>query len=153
MSKHAAKQERELAIFKRFIAATNFPVTTDSIQNCEVPKPDIRCEVAGEGPVWFEIAETCSQDVARAFNTPPEDGVFVGWVGENTEETVAKKVSKSYESDGPIELLMYDDGRTPKTDQMLIDSIDYVLKSGTGAFRRVWFFGKSGVHQVWSNVS
>lgn len=153
MGKHTAKQEREREVFGRFAAVSDLSIEAGSIQSCEKPQPDIRCRIEGEGNVWFELAEACSEDMARAINTLPESGVFATWPGENTEETVSKHIGTQYKANGPMELLVYDDGRSPNSESGLIASIEYVVQSGAGQFRRVWFLGESGAHLVWSGVS
>lgn len=153
MSKNSEKQKRELDIFNRFSQKARLKIVRDSILNCEPPEPDICCEIEGEGKVWFELAEACSEDLAREFNRFPENGVWVGFIGNSTETTVTKKIRKSYQANGPIELLIYDDGRHLRPDKITIASIEHVLNIGTGMFRRVWYLSKNGLYQVYPNQS
>ena len=148
MSKNTTKEKRELEVFRRFFDKTKPKIIEESIVNCQPPEPDICCEIDGEGKVWFELAEACSEDFARASSRFPENGVWVGFIGNSTEETVARKVSNIYQADGPIELLVYDDGKHFRPANYTIETIAHVTSSGTGVFRRIWYLSEKSLYQI-----
>lgn len=51
----AKKTVHELAVFRRFAAACPVTIRPDSIEHRCPPKPDILCEIDGDGAVAFEI--------------------------------------------------------------------------------------------------
>lgn len=58
----------ELAIFRRFVEAAQLPVVRSSVQNRRPPEPDVLSEIAGLGPVAFELVEIVDEGFARMVN-------------------------------------------------------------------------------------
>jgi hypothetical protein len=58
----------ELAIFRRFLEATQLPVLTSSLQKRQPPEPDILCEIIDSGFVAFELVEVVDEGFASMVN-------------------------------------------------------------------------------------
>jgi len=64
------------------------------------------------------------------------------------EQTLQNKLEKIYHVDCPVDLLIYTNGRTALSDDIIEAKIRPILQCrGFGAFRKVWLFGDS-VHEV-----
>jgi hypothetical protein len=62
------QEEGERAIFKVFAAACPLPIAIESIRSRQPPAPDVLCEVAGQGPVAFELGEVVSEALEQRTN-------------------------------------------------------------------------------------
>lgn len=56
--------EAERAIFTEF--AETVPLAFNSIESRQPPEPDLLCDVVGEGPVAFELAQVVNEALERA---------------------------------------------------------------------------------------
>jgi len=67
------KPERERRVFRFFAADAAiyaaFNILTETVSSREPPEPDILCEVIGEGPVAFELAEILDQASMKVMAT------------------------------------------------------------------------------------
>jgi hypothetical protein len=110
------------------------------------------------------MAEACAPEFKRAIselgkaiqaaensNSPTPDPPAV-WGSDVSVETIRKKIQKTYPIKEPVELLLYTNGMTAMTDEVLKAYIEPVLASGAGQFRKVWLFGED-VHNVWQERS
>ena len=59
-----------------------------------------------------------------------------------TSVTYKKKIQKTYVVSEPIELLIYNVGRTVLPDDILVDNICEISRYDKGPFRKVWYFGE-----------
>jgi len=150
MGNETEKGKIELSIFKKFSELAGLDVIPESISKHNPPKPDICCQINGEGRVWFELTESCSPEFAEMINHLPESRVNFTWGSDNTEAILQKKIKKSYPIIEPIDLLIYTNGRTAMPDNALTAIIQHELSASTGQFRRIWFMGDNAC-QIWLN--
>ncbi len=147
MGTEAAHGDVEVQIFAEFVRRGALAIDLASIQKRFSPFPDILCSHATEGLMSFELAELCAEDLARMMAKPGESDFL--WTSDPSERILRKKVQKSYQVDGPLELLLYTNGRIVTPDDVIIPTIRPILQSSSGQFRRVWLMGDS-VYEVWS---
>ncbi len=60
-------KKREIAIFESFAKICDLPFRLDSIEKKNPPKPDIQCEVMGNGFIAFELVEIIDRNFANVF--------------------------------------------------------------------------------------
>jgi len=134
----------ELSIFALFAEQAGLKIIDDSPRKSDPNegKPDIFC-LLDSGPTYFELTEACAPTFVAAVSTgsnkkdQPSD-----WHTDVSEETVQKKLEKSYQVSEPVELLIYTAGRTALPDEDIIEKIQPLLSKGLGPFRRIWLFGE-----------
>lgn len=146
MNSEISKYETTLPTFLAFLSrcSPDLRINLDSIRMgiADRYEPDIVCNDTDGKLVGFELTEACSQD-SRAITAKlaKSGGVFAGWIdtpGDNIERVVSKKITKTYNFNGDLNLLVYteEEGR----DEYLIECILYVVgEEGTGLFSRIWF--------------
>ncbi len=135
MNQRSKKAARERAIFTEFVNVAGLPVLSRSIESRPEPEPDILCELRGEGPVAFELGELIDQGLARAISIGDSNGLAV----DDTALTMAAKLTKTYRTPHPMELVLYGwaivlprDAWLPKFGERLKDLLDRSM------FRRLW---------------
>jgi len=150
------KADREMAVFKSFIGASEIAIDEGS-SNAEPPHPDIRCTVAGKLH-WFELGQIIDKEVAAKTSRTRKtmDGGF-GFSQETPFVYIVKdKATKTYETLGaPVDLALHFDLHLG-TKRVVIDQIlkhAALLKSlvGTGPFSRVWIYDEYTKCIVWSS--
>jgi hypothetical protein len=62
------RSANERAIFENFARVSGLRIRMDSIESRLPSEPDIRCDIAGEGPVAFELGEIVSEALRRETN-------------------------------------------------------------------------------------
>jgi len=143
MASESEKGKVEISTFKRFAEVAGLNCDFVEKQSPEEGKPDLKCIVGGE-VIYFELTEACSEDVVKAIaNAQKLDDLAYKKVKDYTSETYRKKINKHYAVNEPIELLIYNVGRTILTDDVLIENIKAISKHNKGQFRKVWYFGES----------
>lgn len=142
MASEADKGRIEVEIFKRFAKSAGLNCAWVEKQSPAEGKPDLKCLIDGE-TVYFELTEACSEDLAKAIASPAgkEESQYPR-IRDYTTETYKKKIRKKYAVNEPIELLIYNIGRTILPDEALIDNIRAVSERNKGPFRKVWYFGE-----------
>lgn len=142
MASEEEKGKVEVSIFKRFAAAAGLNCEYVEKQSPEEGKPDLKCLIDGE-TIFFELTEACSEDVAKAIaNAGDASDAGLLRAIDYTSETYRKKIGKRYAVSEPIELLIYNVGRTLLSDDVLIENIRTISDKNKGPFRRVWYFGE-----------
>lgn len=134
----------ELSIFRDFAEKAGLKIIDGSPRKSDPNegKPDIFC-LLDEGPTYFELTEACAPEfVAAVSNGSNKHDSPSEWHIDVSEETVQKKLEKSYRVSEPVDLLIYNAGRTALPDEEIISKIEDVLKDGPGPFRRIWLFGE-----------
>ncbi len=141
----ASEEEKgivEVSVFSRFAAAAGLNCEAIEKQSPEEGKPDLKCLLDGR-VTYFELTEACSEDLAKAIaNSNRDDPSLLLRVKDYTSETYRKKINKRYAVSDPVELLIYNLGRTILPDAVLIDNIRAISRQDKGQFRRVWYFGQ-----------
>jgi len=148
-SKLKAKKERE--IFGKFLNARGLRWDESLIENRVPPEPDILYSSAPDEKVAFELTEMCSEEIAEAISKDlrSRDCTYVR-TSDPSVRILTDKLSKTYASKYPIELLCYTNGRTVSPDSFVIEGVRHFLRLDKGQFRRVWFWGKE-VHLLYDN--
>ena len=145
MSSERRKEQRELRVFREFVRRSGLLIDPDSIENRRPPEPDIFCRFhSGEGAA-FELKELCEPSIAEMDDYLLKNAAEpqAQWVGDPTDRIVRKALKKQYETEHPIELLAYADGRIVMTPDAIMLGILDVCNSIHHRFRRVWFMGGS----------
>ena len=138
--KEAEKAARERAIFHDFIKKKpGSRIKPESVESRCTPEPDILCSQENEGNVAFELVEICDPDIARII---AQGGGFVGWTSDPTQNEIRKKLKKNYQTEYPVELLCYTDGKTVSWDELIKEEIQILIDMvDNGQFRRIWLLG------------
>jgi hypothetical protein len=143
MASESEKGRIEVGIFRRFSEVAGLNCTFVEKQLPEDGKPDLKCIIDNE-VVYFELTEACSEVVAKALANSKnvEDPAYLK-IKDYTSETYKRKIQKNYAVSEPIELLIYNVGRTILPDDVLIENIKAISSKNKGPFRKVWYFGDS----------
>lgn len=143
------KAETELRVFKEFAEKSSVGLVAGTAvkTNPNEGKPDICCRLE-EGVVYFELAEACAPEIAKAITQASKQKEPIGvWGDDVSNSTIKKKLNKKYLVSEPVELLLYTAGRTALPDDVIIARAKQVLSSGLGQFRRIWLLGDN-VHEL-----
>lgn len=146
MASEHAKGEEEVAVFMRFLAASQLPIDRKSVEKRFPPKPDILCMHQSEGAVAFELVEMCDPRLARSIAKASDSYLRTS---DPSANIISKKLRKKYETDAPIELLCYTAGRIVTPDNIILPTIKPYLRSWHHTFRRAWLLGREGIYVVW----
>ena len=147
-TKQIAKAERERKFFSLFANSLGWEISADSIESRPEPEPDILYR-GGGGSIAFELAEICASDVAeQTARLQKTGGVSAIWTSDPTEDILRKKLSRKYESELPVELLLYHNGRVVTPDSSVVPVIQDELKANDKhTFRRIWLFGEKSIFE------
>ena len=141
----AEKAAREIRVFREFVERSGLPIDPTTVQNRPPPEPDIRCVVAGEGSVAFELVELCNPDLAKDIGDQTKRGTRAKFLmlDDPGPAALRRKLSNVYPTDAPIELVCYT-GRTAVPDDLSLITLRDTMDNhqGTHPFRRVWFLGE-----------
>ena len=150
MGSDSSKTAAELGALLRFIAAEKYPIDSASIEKLVGPsKPDFSCRTAGGESFAFEVTSLCAEELARMIARAGQEETAACWTGDPTERIVRNKMHKNYDTELPLELLCYWDGRTISTDEMIIPTIERIANSEPNPFRRVWYHGEKEIRLVY----
>lgn len=149
MSTETVHGETELLVFSEFAEKAHIGVVSGSIEKRPVGEPDILCAIEGEGPVAFELAELCAEDVAATISSITDGGSAVISTSDPTATVLQKKLHKTYQSHAPIELLLYTNSRLVTPDDVILSTLRPILESHSTGFRKVWLLGEKGTYEVW----
>lgn len=137
MSRSETQKGRiELKVFERFAKLRTPPVVPNTAEKRQPPEADILCTIVGGERVAFEMAEACAPEFAEALQLGHE----FAWGNDVSEVTLRKKLSKSYPTEHPVELVLYV-GRTALPDDAIEAKIKPILAESFGQFRCIWFLG------------
>lgn len=135
------KGEIEKAIFEEFAGCGRLQIIPGSVQKREPPEPDILCTLISGERVAFELAEACAPEFAAARTKSTNGEPLVCWGEDVSDETLLKKLSKTYSTVYETELLLYTNGLTALTDDVLKMKLQPLLRNYIGPYKRVWLFG------------
>lgn len=143
MTSEAEKGMVEIGIFKRFANKAGLNCASIEKQSPAQGKPDLKCLIDGK-IIFFELTEACSEDLAKAIahDKNLDQSAPHQQIRDYTSETYSRKVNKNYAVKEPVELLIYNVGRTILADDVLIENIRTIAAKNKGQFRRVWYFGQ-----------
>jgi hypothetical protein len=149
MDNELTKGMREVEIFSRFVSSAELPIDLDTIEKCNPPEPDILCAHRDDGPVAFELVEICDPNLAEFFSTVDEGGAFYMRTGDPTPWIIRKKLRRTYQTEYPMELLCYTDGRVVTPAEVILPNLRLFLAPYRGPFRRAWLLSRGDVYHVW----
>lgn len=147
MASENIKGEAEVAVFLRFLEASQLPIDPTSVEKRSPPEPDILCTHQSEGKIAFELVEMCDPRLAKSI-AEASDGY--SRTSDPSANIVSKKLHKTYATDAPIELLCYTGGRIVTPDNVILPTIKPYLRSWRHTFRRAWLLGRKGIYVVWN---
>lgn len=150
MATEQTKGNREIEIFSRFVSTSKLPIDPATIEKREPPEPDILCTHLDEGPLAFELVEICDPNLAEFMATVTEGGAYYMRTADPSAQIIRKKLRRKYQTDYPIELLCYTDGRVITPADVILPTIRPYLASWKSIFRRAWLLSRGDVHHVWS---
>jgi hypothetical protein len=147
MASEGEKGKAEVAIFLRFLEASEFPIDRSSIEKRTPPEPDILCTHRIEGKIAFELVELCDPRLAKAIAELNDSYLRTS---DPSALIISKKLRKKYQTNAPIELLCYTAGRIVTPDNVILPTIKPYLRSWRHTFRRAWLLGQKGIYVVWN---
>lgn len=142
MASELEKGKIEVEVFNRFAKVAGLNVSSVEKQLPEGGIPDLKCIIDNE-VVYFELAEACSQDIAKALATAKskDDPIYIE-VKNYSSDIYHKKIEKIYSVSEPVELLIYNAGRSILPDEVIQENLQNSASQGKGQFRKVWYFGE-----------
>ena len=151
MSSEAQKSEIELRVFAGFVKISGLPIDLASVEKRLPPEPDLLCVHATEGAVAFELVELCDPNLARALAAPRPnaDGVEYIRTSDPSWTIVLKKLRKTYQTERPVELLCYTDGRIITPPDVIRPTLEPLLGSFRHTFARAWLMAEGEVYSLW----
>lgn len=136
-----AKARLEREVFIDFRKRARLPEAT--AVNSQRPTAADILYVFGEGEERpFELAEICSEDLARdlvELGRHPCRRPVQRWPADPTEQIYRQKIGKTYLA-GTVDLLLYIDGRSIMPDDVVKEKLEGLVKKlGKGPFDRIWY--------------
>ena len=141
------KGDDEIDAFLRFVKAANLSIDVSTIEKRNPPEPDLRCVHEVDGAIAFELVELCDPKMAKA--QAELSGAYIRTSDPSTG-IIAKKLSRKYKTNLPIELLCYTNGRIVTPDSHILLRVRPYLRSWRHVFRRAWLMGRKGTYEIWS---
>jgi len=146
------KDQYEIAIFKKFISVYPCKINEVTIRKLEVKnKPDIYCGLSNGSGCYFELTECVCESIAkqtgdslkalRANKESANKHNAIAFKEDALFQKSMEKFEKSYQADGPIELLSYFNQQAEPLGDVLL-RYDYFVKERIekSPFRRVWVY-------------
>ncbi|MCE9507896.1 MAG: hypothetical protein K8R48_06230 [Alphaproteobacteria bacterium] len=152
LTREQEKETRERNIFREFVYKSELPIDPGSIESQKCPQPDILCSHHQDGFIAFELFEFCSEDIAIAvtkLKKDKKDHVIIRTASPSKK--LKEKLKKEYQTNYPIELLCYTNGRTCEPDDVLLENMRPIIDMNNGQFRRIWLFGNK-CHIAWQAI-
>jgi hypothetical protein len=147
------KNNYEITIFQKFLSAPICPykINNITIRSLDPPKPDICVEIQDTQKLYFELTECVCESIAqqtgessKALRTNKEftnGHNAIAFKEDSLFNKSMEKFGKSYQADGPIELLSYFNQQAEPLGDVL-SRYDYFVKEciEKSPFRRVWVY-------------
>ena len=151
MTSEADKSKIELRVFAEFVALARIPVPLESVEKRLPREPDLLCNHETEGKVAFELVELCDPNLARALSDPrpAEGGVEYIRTSDPSWTIVLKKLRTKYDTNYPVELLCYTDGRIITPNDVIRPTLEPLLISYRHTFSRAWLMSRGEVYLLW----
>ena len=143
------KGVEEIQAFRLFIERSQLLFDPLNVEKRNPPEPDLLCRHITDGPVAFELAKLCDSKIAKVIAAGPKARLDAFWTSDPSAEIVQKKLSKTYTTTHPIELLVYSNGLLITPDDVIIPTITPIFKSHNGPYRRAWFMGEDTTCLIW----
>ncbi len=160
MGTEAEKGEHEIRVMQEFaeiardqLASHGGAINPDLITKREQREPDLLCGRDNGEYVAFELVRNADQDLAKFLDKikkadDPNQSQYIRGA-DPTSQIAKKKFSKQYDTDYPIELLIYFEGRTITPDDVAILNLKESTDWEDSQFDRVWYFGEEGGYLIW----
>ena len=142
------KGQEEMEALRRFIERSGVHLDPSSIEKRLPPEPDLLCQGANE-PVAFEIANLCDGEIAKVIAAGGRARTGAFSTADPSAAIVRDKLSRTYKTGHPVELLLYTDGRVITQDDVIIATVTPILESRQGPYRRAWFMGEETTCLLW----
>jgi len=142
------KAQEEIDALRRFIARSGVSLDASTIEKRTPPEPDLLCQGV-EGPIAFELANLCDGEIAKVLAAGARARTDAFYTADPSEAIVRRKLSLTYETHYPIELLLYTDGRIITPDDVIIPTVTPILESRDGPYRKAWFMGEEATCLLW----
>jgi hypothetical protein len=151
MSSEADKAQVEFRVFAEFIALARLPIRMESVKKRLPPEPDLLCCHEREGKVAFELVELCDSNLARALSDPRPSAGGVEYVrtSDPSWAIVLKKLRTKYDTNYPIELLCYTNGRIITPSNVIRPTLETLLGSYRHTFCKAWLMSKGEIFSLW----
>lgn len=150
MGLERTKTNREIDVFHRFISASRIQIDPATIEKREPPEPDILCTHLEDGPIAFELVEICDSNLAEFMATVTDGGAYYMRTADPSAKIIRKKLRRKYQTDYPVELLCYTDGRVITPANVILPTIRPYIASSKSIFRCAWLLSRGDVYRVWS---
>lgn len=152
MAPEQSKARREMHVFLEFIRQSQFTID-GAPEGRSPPEPEILCKHQEQGFIAFELVELCDAQIAgttaRMTRSKTCSEPVFRWTADPTTAVIRSKLEKIYQTDHPIELLCYSDGRLVTPDDVIIPTVRQIIAAqGFGMFRRVWLLGEKSCEVI-----
>ena len=147
-TKSEKKKQDERRVFSEFIKTVGWPVEEATVESKEPKAPDILYTFDGKS-VAFELLSVTQQEFLQ-----PLTNAQIIYPDETTlRSNLLKKLGTEYESDFPIELLIYYRNSMATNDLNLITTQEVLWNNSHDQFRRIWYLGEDNrlflFHKNW----
>ena len=149
MRSEATKGLEETEVLCRFIERSQIPIDPATIQKRSPPEPDLICNHLAEGTIAFELVNLCDPELAKVAAAGANTRTDAFSTSDPSARIVKNKLTKTYASAQPIDLLIYADGPLITPDDVIIPTIRPILDSSVSPFRKVWFMGERCTCLLW----
>lgn len=145
------KEEAERNTFLRFAMLLDEPHHWMVVQNRRPPEPDLLCQHGVHGPVAFELVSITDPTIAQIHAGHNPCGQSAYFTEDPTERIIRKKLERTYQTQHPVELLVYNDLLVVTPDDAIVTKVVQWLSSKSHPFRRAWYMGEQFAKEVWSS--
>lgn len=146
-----AREEREA--FQRFVERSKTSHDWLSIESRKPKEPDLLCLHRETGSVAFELVRICDPNIAKILAAGDEAHQIGFFTGDPSERIIRNKLTKTYVTPHPMELLIYSEGVVITPDDVIIPTILPWFNAMSHSFRRAWFMSEMAVRCIWSTDS
>ena len=137
-NKDKQKEVRERDNFLRFLRAAGWSVVEEEIESRKPPEPDILYRCNGKIAAFEMLSVTQSE-----FMQPLENAQVI-YPGPTTlKDNLRKKLGTNYNSQYPVELIIYCHISMATNDSNLMDMQDVLWNADQIPFQRIWYFGEN----------
>ncbi|MBK7492378.1 MAG: hypothetical protein IPI17_10575 [Nitrosomonas sp.] len=152
MSTEHEKSIRELEVFASFVSLSPIAIVPGSTIKRTPPEPDLLCQTHEGEIVAFELVELCDPQIAKVFSNPLAFGSEYIRTSDPSRFIIQKKLTRSYITEHPVELLCYTDGRIGTPPNLIIPTLKQRISNARHNFRRAWLLSRGSVHKLWDEV-
>lgn len=151
MNSETEKAQEERNAFLRFAERIGERTSWVSVESRQPREPDLICVHEERGSIAFELVRVTDSNIAKVLAVGPKIGEEVFSTEDPTRKIIKNKLKKKYETEHPIELLVYSEGEIITPDDVIIPTIIPLLDAAPHPFRRVWFMGEKEVGCLWES--